>query len=453
MKNNSVWQFTFDWMILACAVLLGYAFSPSFKGDVLEVFSGGVFFWKVSFVALCMTGGIRIFDVRIKLASGDLIANTGAIIAGLAIGVLFFQVIYALSTATLIDRYAHLIALLAGTILIAAARAIALVVRRSFGRSVLFVGSRAQFTQFAQAIGDRGDLGIRSAAAHFIDSDLDATRTSPGHVVVSPEKLLSYCLDNGVHQIILEVKGELPPALYEALMSCLANGVETTELTVFYETHFEFAHTKTLDDRWFWGHSSDAHDIKFQLFKRIFDIVAASVGLVFAVPIIAAAAVAIRVSCGSPVIYRQVRVGRYNRTFTILKLRTMALNAEAGGAVWAKQNDSRVTKVGTILRRTRLDELPQLVNVLLGDMSLIGPRPERPEMVEKIAPMVRYYNYRHLVKPGLSGWAQVSFPYGASIEDAEKKLAYDLYYIKYASVFLDLRIALKTLAAMVKGAR
>jgi lipopolysaccharide/colanic/teichoic acid biosynthesis glycosyltransferase len=152
---------------------------------------------------------------------------------------------------------------------------------------------------------------------------------------------------------------------------------------------------------------------------------------------------------GFPIFYRQTRVTKGGRQFQILKLRTMRRDAEAGGAVWAATKDTRITRVGNFLRRTRLDELPQLFNVLRGDMSLVGPRPERPQFVAQLADVLPLYNQRHMVKAGLTGWAQVNYPYGASIDDARSKLSYDLYYVKNFSVFFDLLVLLQTIRVVL----
>jgi lipopolysaccharide/colanic/teichoic acid biosynthesis glycosyltransferase len=154
-----------------------------------------------------------------------------------------------------------------------------------------------------------------------------------------------------------------------------------------------------------------------------------------------------------PVFYRQTRVGRHGRPFTILKLRTMRVDAEDGTPQWASPHDDRATPLGRILRRTRLDELPQLVNILVGEMSFVGPRPERPEFVAALEQTLPFYSWRHFVRPGLTGWAQINYPYGSSVEDARRKLEYDLFYIRHYSVLTDLSIALRTATAAARGAR
>ena len=163
--------------------------------------------------------------------------------------------------------------------------------------------------------------------------------------------------------------------------------------------------------------------------------------LALTLPLMALTALAIKIDSPGPVFYRQQRIGRFDKPFTLFKFRSMTVDAEAGGNPrWAQQQDPRVTRVGRFIRATRIDELPQLVNVLRGEMSLVGPRPERPHFVEQLARVIPFYRQRAYVKPGLTGWAQVNFPYGASVEDAREKLAYDLYYVKNRTLLLDLLI-------------
>ena len=185
--------------------------------------------------------------------------------------------------------------------------------------------------------------------------------------------------------------------------------------------------------------------------KRLFDIFISLFGLITASPILLLAAIAIKTDSRGPVFFSQIRSGHKGKTFIIFKLRTMTKDAEKKGAQWAQSNDCRITKVGNFLRKTRIDEIPQLYNVLKGDMSFIGPRPERPEFDQVLAEQVPYYRMRYVVKPGLTGWAQVNFGYVASIDDTKHKLMYDLYYIKNYSMMLDCRIILKTIHIVLFG--
>jgi exopolysaccharide biosynthesis polyprenyl glycosylphosphotransferase len=186
--------------------------------------------------------------------------------------------------------------------------------------------------------------------------------------------------------------------------------------------------------------------------KDALSLMVSSILLVLASPIILLAALAIRLESKGPLIFRQERVGQNGRTFELLKFRSMAVDAEAKtGPVWAAQGDKRVTRVGRILRKTRIDELPQLFNVLRGDMHFVGPRPERPVFVKELQEKIPYYGLRHIVKPGITGWAQINYGYGRSQEDTVEKLQYDLFYIKNLSVLLDCLIILETAKAVIKG--
>jgi exopolysaccharide biosynthesis polyprenyl glycosylphosphotransferase len=189
--------------------------------------------------------------------------------------------------------------------------------------------------------------------------------------------------------------------------------------------------------------------------KRAFDVCFACTLLLLTAPIILLACLALKLDSPGPAIFKQKRVGLLGDEFTLYKIRSMRLDAEKDGAQWASKNDPRVTRVGRFLRKSRIDELPQLVNVLRGDMSVIGPRPERMDFVRELVARLPFYDVRHSVKPGVTGWAQVSYPYGASMEDARLKLEYDLYYVKHLSPLLEAKILLKTIGVILfpKGAR
>lgn len=180
-------------------------------------------------------------------------------------------------------------------------------------------------------------------------------------------------------------------------------------------------------------------------FKRISDFILGLLILLISLPVILIAAIFIKIEDNGPIFYSQLRTGLYGKKIRIIKIRSMRINAEENGPKWAQKDDPRITKVGYLLRKTRIDELPQLLSVIMGDMSLIGPRPERPEMETKLIKKIPYYRYRNLLKPGLSGWAQVNYKYGSSEKDAERKLSYELFYLKNQSLMLDLLILIKTI--------
>ena len=208
-----------------------------------------------------------------------------------------------------------------------------------------------------------------------------------------------------------------------------------------------------INDEWLMTVALNSSVMQIRKIKRATDIVVSLVGLVLGIPLILLSGLLIKLTSPGAVIYRQTRVGLGGKTYVLYKLRTMRCDAEAQGAVWADKRDARVTRVGYFLRKWRIDEIPQLFNILKGEMSLVGPRPERPEFTEKLAAFIPFYDERNLVQPGLTGWAQIRFPYAASFEAAARKLQFDLYYIKNMSFLLDVSILLRTFKTILVGLR
>jgi sugar transferase (PEP-CTERM system associated) len=240
------------------------------------------------------------------------------------------------------------------------------------------------------------------------------------------------------------------------LIRVKTTGVHVNELSSFLERETGRVDLDTVNPSWliFSDGFSSGRRLS-SIAKRAFDIVASLTLLVLAAPVIMITAVAIKLESKGPAFYRQNRVGLFTLPFSLIKLRSMRQDAEAAGAVWAQENDPRVTRIGRIIRNLRIDELPQVWNVLCGHMSFVGPRPERPEFVADLETKLKYYAERHMVKPGITGWAQINYPYGASLEDARHKLEYDLYYAKNYTPFLDVLILLQTFRVVLwpDGAR
>ncbi|SDB57910.1 sugar transferase, PEP-CTERM system associated/exopolysaccharide biosynthesis polyprenyl glycosylphosphotransferase [Desulfonatronum thiosulfatophilum] len=230
------------------------------------------------------------------------------------------------------------------------------------------------------------------------------------------------------------------------MLSCKISGVDIVDAPSFYEQVTGKLLLENITPSWFIFSDGFRINNLTRLFKRLLDVTSAGLGLLLTLPLFPVIALLIKLDSPGPVFFRQTRVGQRDEEFTLIKFRTMRQDAETvTGAVWAQQDDPRITKLGHILRKTRVDEIPQLINVVLGDMSLIGPRPERPEFVSELKKVIPYYSERHFVKPGVTGWAQVCYPYGSSVEDAVEKLRYDLYYIKNLSLLFDIRIILRTI--------
>ena len=229
-------------------------------------------------------------------------------------------------------------------------------------------------------------------------------------------------------------------------------GVRVIETINFYERELGVIELEHLNQGWMLFSDGFRYSQSRDVIKRGFDIFASLCLLAIIWPFVVLTALAVVLETGRPVLYSQIRTGLNGKTFRVYKFRSMVTDAEKDGkAVWATKNDARVTKVGAVIRNTRLDELPQLYNVLRGDMSFVGPRPERPEFVKDLAEQIPFFEQRHRVKPGLMGWAQLKYPYGASVKDAENKLRYDLYYVKNHSILLDFLILVQTVEVVLLG--
>jgi sugar transferase (PEP-CTERM system associated) len=246
-----------------------------------------------------------------------------------------------------------------------------------------------------------------------------------------------------------ERRGVLP---LQDMMQCKLNGIEVLDAPTFYEIVQGKLVLEQMTPSWIIFSAGFRRTALVNVYKRCIDILLSIVGLLLSAPLFPFIALAIKLETPGPIFFTQIRVGSGEKPFLLYKFRSMGRDAEQkSGAVWAAKNDARVTRVGRFLRNSRIDEIPQLYNVLKGEMSFIGPRPERPEFVEMLKKDIYYYSKRHTIKPGLTGWAQVRYPYGATAEDAVEKLRYDLYYIKNLSMLLDSQIIFETVKVVLFG--
>ena len=322
-------------------------------------------------------------------------------------------------------------------------------------RRVLVLGNGGEAEEAIRFLHEAGrGRTIQYAGLYPVIADRDSPESERRF---NHEQLLRTVRDLRVSEIVLalrERRGGVLPLRH--LLDCKLKGVKVMDLTSFYERELGVLKVDNLRASWLiFSHGFDQGLVR-DMIKRSFDVLASLSLLILALPVLALAMLAILLESGRPIFYRQERVGQGGVPFMILKLRTMVQDAEKDGQPrWAGQNDARITPVGRFLRRTRIDELPQLINVLRGDMSFVGPRPERPFFVRHLLEDIPYYDVRHSVKPGVTGWSQVRYPYGASVEDSLAKLQYDLYYVKNHSLFLDLLILIDTVQVVLlgKGAR
>ena len=321
------------------------------------------------------------------------------------------------------------------------------------GKRVLIVGNGLQAELLEEFIArNRRRYVLLGRVPCSTIQGLAPSGAEPGAADGRPFSLLRLARNFMADQIVVclaERRGVFP---VEELLSCKLNGMEVLDAPSFYENAHRKLLIENITPSWFIFSHGFRVTWTLRLCKRVLDIAASLAGLAFFLPFIPFIVLAIKLDSPGPMLFRQSRVGEGDRAFTLMKFRSMRQDAEAGtGAVWAREHDPRITRVGNFLRRTRLDEIPQLVNILRGDMSLVGPRPERPEFVAELKKKIPYYSERHYVKPGLTGWAQVCYPYGSSVEDAIEKLRFDLYYIKNISIILDFYIIMKTFRVVLLG--
>ena len=304
----------------------------------------------------------------------------------------------------------------------------------AIANKVLIIGRNKLSTELEEQIKKRPQLGYQVTVLENLPDDLN-----------------TFCLEKDIDILVsaISLKDE---STSRKIFDCLSLEIDVYNINSFYEQITNKIPVEHIDHSWFLENLSEHSKKLYEVTKRILDIILALTGLLFALIITPIVSLIIRLESPGPIIFKQIRTSKNGKTFTAMKFRSMIDNAEKNGAEWAQKNDKRVTKFGLFMRKTRIDEIPQLINVLKGEMSFVGPRPERPEFVEILEKEIPFYKERLLVKPGLVGWAQLYGPdYGGSKEESLEKLKYDLYYIKNRSLILDLSIILKTIKVVVNG--
>ena len=318
-------------------------------------------------------------------------------------------------------------------------------------RGLLVVGRRTLFESFEQAQA-QGLLPEYRLVGYADTQEGSAGSMCDPYYCGRIEDQIPKLGENGILDIVVAADATRDPRLMNWLIPSLQGGCRVTNEAIFYEKATGQILVDEITPDWFISADLKVHCDRQASFKWVLDLGTAVVGLLLSAPLWPLIALAIKLCDRGPVFYTQERVGQNGLVFTLYKFRTMRTDAEQGHSIWSSPGDPRVTRVGRWLRRTRLDELPQLYNVLIGNMSIIGPRPERPDLVGQLCEKVPYYTERHLIKPGLTGWAQISFRYGSSVEDAKRKLQFDLYYLKHMSFELDMIILLRTAGTFLRGA-
>lgn len=322
-----------------------------------------------------------------------------------------------------------------------------------FGERVIVLGSSQEALILSRMIQDNPMAGFELLGlVEEEGQEPPEMRESDPPLLGTLECLHTKCREEGISRVVVSLKERRGNFPVDALLRCRMDGVIIEEREAMYERLTGKLAVESMRPSYLIYGRGFAKDPLTMALKRVLDILASGIGLILSLPICILTVIAIKLSSRGPIFFTQERVGEDGETFRLIKFRTMRPDAEAkSGPVWAKKNDDRVTGIGKFLRLTRIDEIPQFLNILGGQMSFVGPRPERRHFVDQLQQDVPFYPLRHTVKPGLTGWAQVCHPYGASIEDAQEKLRYDLYYIKNMSLLFDVRIMLRTVGVIMRG--
>ena len=322
----------------------------------------------------------------------------------------------------------------------------------NFGERILIVGSGNLAVELAREVLDRPDAGYRIVGFVGTDADLLGKSLINPRVIGLTDDLDDIVKREGIDRIVVamgERRGQLPTN--KLLQLSLAGHVTIEEGASFYERLTSRVSLNMLRPSWLIFTGRGRQVKAAELSRNLVHWLVALIGAILSLPIVLVTAILIRLESRGPIFYKQDRVGKNGRTFTLMKFRSMRVDAEEAGPVWASKDDTRTTGVGRIIRKIRVDEIPQFWNILKGEMSFVGPRPERPHFVAQLAREIPFYEQRHLIAPGLTGWAQIKYPYGASTEDARQKLQYDLFYIKNQGLLLDAVIMFETIKIILFG--
>ena len=433
------------------------------------------------FLPIFMALGLQLSNVQRLQASFRRTETVVRISFGSAVGSLLFTLLHALIHFQLVGRYIIAISWSLGVIGIFLSRMLLWRLARMGTRAIIFWGQEASATACAETL-ESANLPINivgrytagefylaqhPARAHEQSAPLEPTDAQEpiqgarlsgelsfsGAQELPPDVLYEVCISHHAESLVISNPDSLSLNEKRQLTSIISRGVRVQTLNHFFEHELERVHVESIGESWLWDHEPTSSSPYYLSLKRVIDITLSLIGLICISPFVPIIASLVWIQDRGPIFYSQERLGLYGVPFQIYKFRTMRINAESSGAQWAEKNDLRVTMLGRLLRKTRIDEVPQFFNILRGEMSFVGPRPEREELVRKIEAELPNFRFRHLAKPGLSGWAQVNYGYGADINDARIKLSYDLYYLKHASIALDLLIVLRTFGAMMRGAR
>jgi sugar transferase (PEP-CTERM system associated) len=438
-------------LALLCGVL---AVRIRFADEALEQLTGGWGWLKILLFTLIVQGSFYLFDLYDFQMIRRWSALLPRLVQAVGLAAITLALIFYALPRVMTGRGVFLLSLLLMTLLMTSWRLVArwLLGHPRLVERVLILGTDKNAVELARETLERPEAGYHIVGFVGDDAKLVGKSLLNPCVVGISDELETLIQQHQAERLVVALsdrRGRLP--LDALLRLRLSNEIEIEEAESFYERLTGKLSTETLRPAWLIFSGGTRGLRIYQRARRALEVMCALAGLLLAAPLMLLVALAIKLDSRGPVFYTQERVGLHNRLFRIIKFRSMRTDAEAAGPVWAGQSDARVTRVGRIIRKLRIDELPQFINILRGEMSLVGPRPERPVFVAQLAQEIPWYAQRHLVRPGLTGWAQVCFPYGASVEDAMEKHKYDLYYIRNQSPLLDGLIMLETARLVLFG--
>ena len=408
----------------------------------------------LALVLSCCTLSMGVYTALVREGFSSMVLRT--MVSFFLLGSLSLYLINLLLDGTFIAQSLIFWSVLLSTLMVCVSRwvFVKIVDVEQLKRRVVIYGAGSKANKLlADLAPDVNVLGVNIVGC--IPSANEPIEVNPALVVQEPSDWLAFARQRQISEIVISpderrrASGDAFPL--SQFLDCKLAGIPSSDALSFCERELGKIDISLLQPGWMLFSDGFKYSKRRMLAKRLFDLILASAFLLLLWPFMLLTAVAVKLESPGTVLYHQIRVGLNGRRFRIYKFRSMRQDAEKNGAVWAKKNDSRVTRVGAFIRNTRLDELPQLYNVFTGDMSFIGPRPERPEFVADLAQQIPFYEMRHKVKPGLMGWAQLKYPYGASVEDAKNKLQYDLYYTKNHSFFMDMLIMIQTVEIILLG--
>jgi len=443
--------------LLVLAVYLGALLR--FAGDMQAVSSAvGDMMPRATWYALFMIAGMAAMGLYQVQQSHRLGSVYGRLLIGLVLGWMGLSVLYYVVPDLYSGRGVMLLALLLSLVLVALIRPIFywFIDDRYFKQKMLVLGAGKRAATVLEKLPTDLARGGFEVSGFVRCTDSERMLAEDRLIDVDQQGgLLQYCLNNQIGEILVASDDRRQGAIcMHQLLDCKLNGIKVIDMATFLEREEGKVSLDVVNPGWMVY--SDGFDTSFLRLgiKRVFDVLAALGILLAGLPLMLLAAIAIKIEEGfkAPMFYFQERVGEGGKPFRLVKFRSMRVDAEKDGkARWAVKNDDRVTQVGRVIRNLRIDELPQVINVLRGDMSFVGPRPERPSIVGDLKEQIPYYAERHMLKPGITGWAQVRYPYGASIEDSRRKLEYDLYYVKNQSLLMDFYVMICTVEVVLFG--